>query len=246
MSFERVLAVIKADLRVAARDGEQLLLTVALPLIFLVFFSLLDVVPTVDADKGDPVDFVAPGVMVLALLSVAFVRTAIAFGFDRSFGAIKRYAVTPLRVGEFIGAKLIGTALLLIVQLGLIVLVALALGWRPGFHWASIPLVGLGLVVFLALGLALSSVIDGLTSLAVANALYIVLLLLSGLVFDLGVLPQWLQILAKSLPSTSLVNLLRHQLAPTLFDSPGTIPWLVLIIWAASAVVAAWRLFRWH
>ncbi len=246
MSFERVLAVIKADLRVAARDGEQLLLTIALPLVFLVFFSLLDVVPTVDADKGDPVDFVAPGVMVLALISVAFVRTAIAFGFDRSFGAIKRYAVTPLRVGEFIGAKLTGTALLLIVQFFLIVLVALALGWRPGFHWASIPLVVLGLVVFLALGLALSSVLDGLTSLAMANALYVVLLLLSGLVFDLAVLPQWLQILAKSLPSTSLVDLLRHQLAPTLFDSPGINPWLVLTIWAASAVVAAWRLFRWH
>ena len=246
MNLERVRAVVEADLRVAARDGEQLLLTVALPLVFLVFFSVLDVVPTIDAGAGDPIDFIAPGVIVLALLSVAFVRTAIALGFDRSFGAIKRYAVTPLRVGEFIGAKLTGTTMLLAIQLILIVGVALALGWRPVFNWATIPLLVLGLIVFLALGIATSSVIDGLTSLAVANALYLVLLLLSGLVFDLGVLPQWLQIFAKSLPSTALVDLLRHQLAPTLFDSPGTTPWLVLMAWAVSAVVAAWRLFRWH
>lgn len=245
MSSDRLVALVKADLRVAARDGEQLLLNVAIPLIFLAFFSLLDVVPTVDG-AGEPVDFIAPGVIVLALLSVAFVRTAIALGFDRSFGAIKRYAVTPLRVGEFIGAKLAGTGLLLSVQLTLIVASALALGWRPSFHWATVPLLVLGLIVFLALGIAISSVLEGLTSLAVANTLYLLLLLLSGLVFDLGVLPQWLQILAKSLPSTSLVDVLRHQLAPTLFDSPGTTPWVVLVVWAVSAVAAAWRLFRWH
>lgn len=253
MSLSRVMALTRSDLKVAARDGEQLLLTIALPLLFLVFFSQVDVLPTNPNTAGggavgstEPIDFVAPGIVVLGLLSVAFVRTAIALGFDRSFGAIKRYAVTPLRVDEFLLAKLAATAAVMVVQLILIVVVAAGLGWRPTVSPAVPALLLLGLVVFLALGITLSSVIDGLTALAVANTLYLLLLLLSGLVFDLGVLPQWLQILANSLPSTALVSLLRNQLAPTLFGSPGSTPWLVLAAWTVTAVAAAWRLFRWH
>ncbi|MEZ5343398.1 MAG: ATP-binding cassette domain-containing protein [Acidimicrobiales bacterium] len=124
----RISAMTATELRIAARDGEQLLLTVGLPLLFLVFFTNVDVLP---AGTGKPVDFIAPGIIVLALLSVAFVRPAISLGFDRSFGAIKRFAITPLTVAEFLCAKLVATATIFAVQLVLICGLAVTMGWRP-------------------------------------------------------------------------------------------------------------------
>ena len=194
----------------------------------------------------DPIDFIAPGIIVLALLSVAFVRPAISLGFDRSFGAIKRFATTPLTVAEFLVAKLLATTLLFAVQTVLLVAVALALGWRPSISAATPIALLLGLVVFSSLAMMLSSVIDGLTSLAVANTIYIVLLMLSGLIFDLDKLPGAAASAARLLPTTGLVELVRHQLSPDAFIDPGTGPWLVLGVWLVGSSLAAWRLFRWH
>lgn len=235
----RVRALTRTDLRVAARDGEQLLLTLGLPVLLLVFFSTVDLVPTGD---GKPVDFLAPGVLALALLSVSFVRLAIGLGFDRGFGAIKRLAVTPLRVSEFLAAKVLSTAALFAVQLVVLVLIALALGWRPGITVAVFGALILGLIAFGAMAFVVASVVEGLTSLAVANALYIVLLLLSGLVFDRDRLPGWLATSVKGLPSTAVAELLREGFAG------GTGPswaWLCLLAWAIGAPVLAIRLFRW-
>ena len=243
MDLTRIKLVAGTELRIAARDGEQLLLTLGLPLLFLVFFSQVDVLPVSGAE---PIDFITPGIIVLALLSVAFVRPAISLGFDRSFGAIKRFAITPLKVSEFLVAKLLATFVLFSIQLALIAAIGAALGWRPTVQIQTVMALALGLIVFSSLAITLSSVIDGLTSLAVANTLYILLLLLSGLVFDLDRLPGTAASLARLLPTTALVELIRHQLTPETFADPGSGPWLVLGVWAIGSVVAANRLFRWE
>ncbi len=236
----RIIAVVRTDLQVAARDGEQLLLTLGLPILLLIFFSKVDIVPTGD---GEPVDFLAPGIISLALLSVAFVRLAIGLGFDRGFGAIKRLAITPLRVNEFLAAKLATSVVLFGVQLVLLVAIALAIGWRPQIS-ITIPLVVmLGLVAFSGLAFIVASIVEGLTSLALANALYIILLLLSGLVFELERMPGWLQAVVKLLPSTALAELLRSGFSGT---SGAGWAWACLITWALGTPVLASRLFRWE
>ena len=236
----RIVALTRTDLQVAARDGEQLLLTLGLPILLLVFFSKVDIVPTGD---GEPVDFLTPGIISLALLSVAFVRLAIGLGFDRGFGAIKRLAITPLRVNEFLASKLATTAILFGIQLILLVAIALAIGWRPQVS-ITIPLViMLGLVAFSGLAFVVASIVEGLTSLALANALYIILLLLSGLVFELERMPGWLQAVVKLLPSTALAELLRSGFSGT---SGAGWAWLCLTFWAVGTPVLAARLFRWE
>lgn len=241
LDARRIRAFARSDLRVAARDGEQLLLTLGLPVLFLVFFSLVDVLPSGDRDA---VDFLTPGIVALAVLSVAFVRQAIGLGFDRSFGAIRRFAITPLGVAEFLAAKVTTTLVLAVVQLVVLGAVGLALGWQPSLSPLIVVTVPLGLLAFSALAVVVSSRVEGLLALAVANSLYVILLLLSGLVIDLGSFPGALASAVKVLPSTALAELLRAQLADGA-TGPGW-AWLCLVAWAVGATTAAVKLFRWE
>lgn len=234
------LAVLtRSELRVAARDGEQLLLTAGLPILLLVFFSVVDVLPT---GGQDAVDFLVPGVLTIALLSSGFVRLAIALGFDRSFGAVGRYAVSPIRVVDFLGSRALGAAVISAVQVCILFAIGAALGWRPSLHVALPLVVALALVGFFGLGLTLGSIAEGLRSLALANALYILLLLLSGVVFDLGSLPGWLESVVRLLPTTAAAELLRATTSGSV--GPGG-AWIVLAIWAVIGPALALKTFRW-
>ncbi len=236
---DRVRALVKADLRVARRDGEQLLLTLGIPVFLLLLFGSVDVLPTGGAEL---IDFMAPGIISLALLSVAFVRLAISLGFDVGFGAIKRFGVTPLRVGEFLTAKLIVTLLLFVAQLVVLSVIAALLGWRPSVSPLVVVALVLGMVAFVGMAFVLAGVVDGLTALALANALYVVLLVLSGLVFELSRLPTFLSSLAKLFPTTALAQLLRATLSG---GSTESWAWVCLALWAIAMPVLGSRLFRW-
>ena len=238
--MSRLSTLARTDVRLSLRDGEQLLLAFVLPILFLVLFASVDVLPT---GTGEPVDFLAPGILSLALISTAFVRLAIAVGFDRSFGAIARFATTPLRPAEFVGAKVLTTVLIFVVQAAVLIGLAAALGWRPDVHAALVPALLLGVVAFTALAFALVGYVDGLASLAAANALYVVLLLLSGLVFDRAELPSFLEAATAWLPSTQLVELVRA--TTTGSAGPGW-AWLGLVLWTAGAGLLGLRRFRWR
>ena len=86
------VAQLRIELVLAARRGETLLLTIGIPLGLLVFFSLVDVLPLPDG-IDDPVDFLAPGVLALAVLSTGMVQTAIGVAFERQYGVLKRLGV---------------------------------------------------------------------------------------------------------------------------------------------------------
>lgn len=235
---QRLLALLRVDLRAAVRDNEQLLLTVGIPAALLIFFSTVDVLPT---GTDDPVQFLAPSVLALAVLSMAFVRLAISLGFDRGFGAIRRFAATPLRVSEFWLAKLAVTVVLTIGQCVLLGGIALALGWSPTLHLSFLGAFALGVITFVGLAFVVAGLTDGLKALALANGLYIVLLLVSGIVFELGELPGWLQSVVKCLPSTALAELFRSGLEGA---SGPAWAWLTLLVWAALSPVLAVRFFR--
>ena len=75
-------AQLRAELQATMRNGEQLLLTLGIPVMLLVFFSLVDILPT---GTKDPIDFLAPGVLALAVMSAAMVSLGIGSGFERSY-----------------------------------------------------------------------------------------------------------------------------------------------------------------
>ncbi len=234
----RLLALLRVDLRAALRDNEQLLLTIGIPAALLIFFSSVDVLPT---GNGEPVDFLAPGILALAVLSMSFVRLAIGLGFDRGFGAIRRFAATPLRVSEFWLAKLFATIILVIGQCLILGTIALVLGWSPTIHIALFAALALGVIAFVGLAFVIAGLTDGLKALAFANGLYIVLLLVSGIVFELDQLPGWLETAVKWLPSTALAELFRQSLDGA---SGPSWAWITLGLWAVASPLVAVRVFR--
>ena len=237
-------AQVRAELVMTLRNGESLLLAIGIPVLLLVFFSLVDVLPTPDGTR-EPVDFLAPGILALATMSTGMVNLAIATGFQRGYGVLKRLATTPLSRPALLAAKIVAVLAVELVQVAVLVPVAVALGWRPSASVAAaVAAVVLATVAFSGLGLLLAGSLKPELTLALANGLYLVLLLLGGMVVPLDSLPDLLRTVAEALPAAALSDALRASLGDG-DPVPGR-AWVVLAGWAAAAPVAAAATFRWE
>jgi ABC-2 type transport system permease protein len=239
--MKALLAQLRLELALTLRNGESLLLTLGIPVAVLVFFSLVDVLPI----EGEAVDFLAPGTLAMAVLATAFANLAISTGFDRSYGVLKRLGATPLGRPRLVAAKGLSVLVVIALQVAVLAATALALGWEPDLE--PLPLVGavvLAVAAFTGMALVLAGRLGALVSLAAANAIFIGLLLLSGMVFPLDELPTGLRSAARSLPSTALTEAARGALTAGA-DVPGRV-WPVLGVWAAAGVALAVSLFRWE
>ena len=237
------LAFLRVELALTARRGDSVLLIVGIPLLLLVFFSTVDVLPLPDG-VDDPVDFLAPGILALAVLSTGMVQTAIGVAFERQYGVLERLGTTPLGRGRLLGAKLTAVLAIEAVQVVLIGGVAVLLGWDPSWKaGAAIAAVALGTAAFGGLGMLMAGRLRGEVTLAAANGLYLVLLLLGGMIFPLSELPDALETIAEALPAAALAALLQAAAVGTSGDADD---WAVLAAWAAAAPVAAALTFRWR
>ena len=233
-----------AELRLTLRRGDAVLLNIAIPVGLLLFFSIVDVLPK-PAGIEHSVDFLAPGILALAVMSTAMVSLGIATGFERQYGVLKRLGATPLGRPRLLGAKIGSVAVIETLQVALIVVTALLLGWDPGGAWgAAIPAILLATVAFSGLGLLLAGLLRAEVTLAAANGLYLVLLLLGGMIFPLSKLPGGLRTVAEGLPAGALSDTLHGALTPGAGVSARA--WIVLVVWAVAAPLVAARTFRWE
>ena len=244
MSTTAVAAQTRVELALTLRRGESVLLTLGIPVGLLVFFSVVDVLP-LPTGVTEAVDFLAPGILALAVMSTAMVSLAIATGFERSYGVLKRLGSTPLGRPALLAAKTLAVLAVEALQVVVLVAVATVLGWRPeGSALVAAGAVLLATVGFAGLGLLMAGTLRGEVTLAAANGLYLVLLLLGGMVFPLDRLPAALEAVARLLPAAALSGALDAALSAPASVAVG--PWAVLATWAVVApAVAAWR-FRWE
>jgi ABC-2 type transport system permease protein len=237
----RMLAAQSAtELRLALRHGEQVLLTVLVPIVLLVGLTLLTVVPLPEPRIAT----VAPGVLALAVMSTAFTGQAIALGFDRRYGVVRRLAATALPRWLLVAGRLAAVLGVVAVQVVVLGAIAAALGWRPepaGVGWAVL-LVLLGCAAFAALGMLLGGSLRAEITLAVANLVWFVLLFAGGIVIPVGQLPGPLAAVAAVLPSGALAEGLRHTLATGAPPAAGAV--LVLLAWTAVGSALAIRFVR--
>jgi len=232
----------RMELVLTLRRGESLLLVLGIPLLLLGFFSSVDVLPK--GDFRDPIDLLAPGVLALAVMSTGMVQLAIGTAFERQYGVLKRLGSTPLGRTRLLGAKTLSILAVEVVQVALLVGLALALGWDPSVHGGALAAVLLGTVAFAGLGLLMAGTLRGEVTLAAANGLYLVLLLIGGMVVPLSELPSAVRAVAELLPSAALAQALIGTLSAG--QSVPTKAWVVLAVWAVVAPVAASRFFRWE
>lgn len=233
------------ELRMGLRNGEQLLVSIVIPLVVLVFFSSVEVIPLPEGIT-DTVAVVAPGVLALAVLSTAMVSLGISVGFERQYGVLKRLGATPLGRGRWLAAKVAATIVTVALQFAVLVPVALLLGWSPRGPWLlAVPAVLAGTAAFAGVGLLLAGTLRGTLTLAVANGLYLILLLTGGIIVPLSELPGPIEAMSRVLPAAALTGTLGDALGGA--GAPGgPVAWVVLVAWAVAApMVAAWR-FRWE
>lgn len=238
------LAQTRAELTLSLRQGEQLLVSVAIPWLLLVFFSMVDVLPK-PSGMSRSIDFLAPGILALAVMSTAMVSLGIATGFERQYRVLKRLGATPLGRPRLIVAKMTMVLVIELGQVAILVPTALVLGWQPdGTIALVVPVYVLGTAAFAGIGLLMAGTLRGTVTLAAANGLYIVLLLLGGMVIPLSKLPAGIRFVAELLPAAAL-----SQTMTAAFDagtSVGAKAWIVLVVWAVAAPLAAARFFRWE
>ncbi len=230
------------ETRMLLRNGEQLLLTVVIPTVLLVLFSA---VPIVHTGAGRRVDFLAPGLLALAVLSTAFTGQAIATGFERRYGVLKRLAASPLPRWGLMAAKTCSVLVVEAFQVVLLAVIALALGWSPhGGPGPVLVLLVLGTAAFCGLGLLMAGTLKAEATLAAANLVFLLLLVGGGVIVPLTQFPHAAREVLGLLPITALSDGLRSVLQ----HGAGT-PWRdlgILAVWAVLGLGAAARFFRWE
>jgi ABC-2 type transport system permease protein len=227
------------EFKLMLRNGEQAGLTLLIPLLLLFFFNL-----PLYSLTGRRVDFMVPSIIALAIMSAAFTGLAIGTGFERKYAVLKRLGATALPRTVLIGGKTLSVLLLELVQLVLVCGLGFALAWHPeGDPAFALLLVVLGTVAFGALGLLVAGTLRAEVTLATANLIWLVLLFAGGIAIPLSKFGAAADVL-QYLPSAALSDGLHHVL-----QHGGGLPvheTITLLVWAAIALPAAARWFRWE
>ncbi|MYX36256.1 ABC transporter permease [Streptomyces sp. SID8377] len=230
------------ETRMLLRNGEQLLLTVVIPTLLLVLFSAVDIV---DTGAGKAVDFLTPGVLALAVMSTAFTGQAIATGFERRYGVLKRLGASPLPRWALMTAKTGSVLVTEVLQIALLTVIAFALGWSPsGNPLAVLLLLALGTAAFSGLGLLMAGTLRAEATLAAANLVFLLLLVGGGVIVPLDRFPGAARSVLELLPISALSDGLRDVL-----QHGAGMPWGdlgILAVWAVLGLGAAARWFRWE
>jgi ABC-2 type transport system permease protein len=249
-TWRSVLAQTGMELRLTARRGENLLVTLVIPVALLLFFGAVPTLPasTAAGETGRSIDQLVPGILALAIISTSLVNLGIATAYERSYGVLKRLGGSPLSRGGLIAAKMLTVLLVELVQSALLWgIAAAAFDWAPGAN-ASTPIVVaalvLGTLTFAGLGLLMAGALRAEATLAGANGLYLGFLLLGGIVVPVERLPGVLADLARLLPASALSDSLRIGFGATTGDTAGSLA--VLAAWGVIAVGLAARTFRWE
>jgi ABC-2 type transport system permease protein len=226
------------DLKLLLRNGEQLLLTMFIPITLLVGLTLL---PLGSFGDNRAATFV-PAIMALAVISTAFTGQAIAVAFDRRYGALKRLGATPLPVWGIIAGKSLAVVTVVFLQAIILGAIGFGLGWRPhplGLLLGAV-IIALGTAGFAALGLLLGGTLKAEVVLAVANLLWFVFAGLGALTLGGGLVPRGAEWVARLTPSGALTEALSQAM-------DLSVDWFgicVLAAWGGVAALAALRFFR--
>ena len=239
----QILSQTRYELLLTLRRGENILVTLIVPVLLLIFFASLNIVPAVN---GSAINFLLPGILALAIIAAGMVNLGIATAYERYYGVLKRLGSSPLPRSGLIAAKILSILVLEVVQVILLVgVAALLYGWHPAGNAAlALLVIAIGTVAFAALGLAMAGALRAELTLAGANALFLLFVLLGGGILPLDHLSAPLAAFAQILPAAALTQAL--QAAMTNGAAFPGFALLVLCIWAVIILAVAVRTFQWE
>ena len=241
----QVLAQAGMEARLLLRNGEQVLLAVVIPVIVLV--GAVTGAEHLGLDlTHPPVDVFTPGVLALAVMSTSFASLAIATGFERRYGVIKRLGASPLPRSGLLLGKVGALFLVELLQVLVVGAVGFALGWDPVLDpeaiGSALLMVVLGTAAFAGLGLFLAGVLRAEATLAAANLVYLLLMAGGAIVLPASSYGAFGHV-AVWLPSGALGNGLRSAFVAGTLNVHSV---AVLVVWSLVGAVLTARTFSWE
>jgi ABC-2 type transport system permease protein len=234
------------EFRLLIRNGEQLLLALVIPLGLLLLLGGTGLGNRLPLGEGAAIDDAVPRVLALAVLSSSFTSLAIATGFERRYGVIKRLGASPLSRTGLLAGKIGAVLVVQLIQLAVLIGTGFALGWNPtggvDAVFGVVLMVLCGTAAFASLGLLMAGVLRAEATLAAANLLYLLLLVGGAVLTPVDEYPAGMQGVVRVLPSAALANGLANS------TIEGVIPWaaaLSLALWAGVLGYLVSRTFRW-
>lgn len=242
----KVFAHGRMEFRLLLRNGEQLLLALVIPLGVLLLLGGTELGDRLPFGDGRTIDLVTPRVFALAVLSTSFTSLAIATGFERRYGVIKRLGASPLSRLGLLAGKMLAVVAVQCLQFAVLVVAAFVLGWQPrGGVLAAIGVVLMvlcGTAAFASFGLLMAGILRAEATLAAANLLYLLLLVGGAVLAPLEEYPASMQSVVQLLPSAALAS------GMTDATVAGVVPWaaaLALALWSGVVGYLVSRTFRW-
>jgi ABC-2 type transport system permease protein len=213
-----------------------------LPLLFLALFG------TIFSGNQDDLDVIVPGIAGLSVMSTTFSALAHNLVFLREQGVLKRMRGTPLPGGAYLGGILAHAVTNAVIQVALIVVAGrlfFGVGWPK--DWLELLLfVVVGVACLAALGIAYSHVIPNFDAApAYVNIVFLPVIFISGVFYDVQHAPQFLRDIAQALPLTHVINGLSGAMVTGTGIADHLSDLLVIGLWMAAGVFFAVRGFSW-
>ena len=213
-----------------------------LPLLFLFFFGAI-----LHGNQHE-LNILVPGIAGMSVVSTTFVALAFNMTFLRERGVLKRIRGTPLPSGSYLGAIALNAVTNTLIQVVIIVVAGhlfFGLGWPPD-PLELVVFVALGVVCFASLGVALSHAIPNFESAPVyVQAVFLPLLFISGVFYDVKHTPTFLRDIAEALPLKHTIDGLSGAMVTGRGLGAHTTALAVVALWAVLGIVLAIRGFSW-
>jgi ABC-2 type transport system permease protein len=233
----------RLERRMFWRNPSAAFFNFALPLIFLALFG------AIFSGEQENLDVIVPGIAGMSIVSTTFVALAMNVVALREQGILKRLRGTPLPSGAYLSAVALHAITNTVVQVTLVVVAGrlfFGVGW-PKDVLELVVFAAVGVVCFASLGVALAHAIPNFDAApAYTNAVFLPLVVLSGVFYDAEDAPTFLHDIAVALPLTHLIEGLSAAMVTgeSLGDNLSHLA--VIAVWAVLGVVLAIRGFSWE
>jgi ABC-2 type transport system permease protein len=204
---------------------------------------------SVEDDSLRTIQYYTPGLLGWAVaMSAAFGAAATIQGWRQS-KLIRRLQLAPVSTRTVVGARVSVTVGIALVQLAIFVGIGVAAFGLTltGSWWMSVPLLVVGTMCFMAIGLlagALTKTTEGAVN--AANFMVLPMAFLSGSFFPLDGTPGWLQAFSVLLPLKHLNDGMLDVMVRGEGPSAALVPIAILLAFAVVVTLVSAKLFRWE
>ncbi len=232
--------LLRRSLRHILRSPDTIITTAITPIAMLLLFVYV-FGGAIDVGGASYVNYLLPGILLITVAS-GIAYTAFRLFTDVSGGIFERFQSMPITRSAFLWGHVLTSVVANMTSLVLVVLVALAMGFRTGagvLAWLAV----LGIMLLFTLALTWLAVIPGLTAKTVDGVSgfsypLIFLPFVSSAFVPTESMPGPVQWFAEHQPVTSIVNTIRSLFAQQPVGSDG---WVALA-WCVGLLVVAYAL----